>query len=279
MAVFYLVLAILLALTLNAQNRWLRVAGTALVALSLAMIVLSILLADFDGTFAAIPADAPLSYRLAPAILNAQAALASAAIVFLAWSAWRQARRPVETPLPVRNTQSAYGRVSRYFHWTIAVLMFVLIPIGLFMPILPESNPERAGFIAAHQSLGLTVLALVMLRILWLLISPPPPPAPGLKAIEMQASRWVHILLYLMLLLFPVSGYLVSASQGQAIDFYGLAMPGAPGLGDGAASTALLLHNWLLPALFYAAIALHAGAVLKHHFGDGRKYAVRRMLR
>ena len=52
-----------------------------------------------------------------------------------------------------------------------------------------------------------------------------------------------------------------------------------PALGDGAASTALLLHNWLLPALFYAAIALHAGAVLKHHFGDGRKYAVRRMLR
>jgi len=129
------------------------------------MIVLSILLADFDGTFAAIPADAALIDRWTLAILNGQAALACAAVLFLGWSAWRQVRHPLAAPLAIANGPAAYGRVSRYFQWSIAVLMFCLVPIGLFMAVLAEDSPERAGFVAAHQTLGLTVLVLAVLRL------------------------------------------------------------------------------------------------------------------
>jgi cytochrome b561 len=279
MAVGYLMLAILLAITLNAQNRWFRVAGTSLIALSLVMIVLSIVLADFDGTFAAIPATAPLIDQLKPAILNGQAVLACVAIVFLCWSAWQQADRPLASPLALANSRSAYGRVSRYFHWIIAVLMFCLVPIGLFMAILPADHAERAGFVAAHQALGLTVLALVALRVIWLLVSPPPPPSSDLTVWEHRASRGVHILLYLVLLLFPISGYLVSATTDTSIDLYGWSVPVMGRPGRDVSSIAGVLHSWVLPLLFYGAVALHAGAVLKHHFGDGRRDAVRRMLR
>jgi cytochrome b561 len=279
MAVGYLMLAILLAVTLNACSRWIRVAGTSLVALGLVMIVVSTVLAQFDGTFAAIPANAPRIDRLTPAILIGQAVLACIAIVFLAWSAWRQAHRPVPTPLTMLNTPSVYGRVSRYFHWVIAVLMFCLVPIGLFMAILPRDHAERAEFVAAHQSLGLTVLALVVLRILWLLVSPPPTPASDLAVWELRSSRSVHIVLYLTLLLFPISGYFVSASSDTLIDFYGFGLPSLGQPSDDVSSIADLLHSWILPALFYVAIALHAGAVLKHQFRDGRSDAVRRMLR
>jgi cytochrome b561 len=275
MAIGYLVLAIILAITLNARGSWLRVAGTIIAALGLVMMVLSIILADLDGTFAAVPASAPLIHRITPAILNVQAVIATIAITFLLWSAWTQARRPVAIALPLHNDDSQFGKASRGFHWVIAVLMFCLVPIGLFMAILPEGAPERAGFVGAHQSLGLTVLLLVIGRIGWLIVSPPPSALAGLTPVERRASRAVHLGLYLALLAFPISGFLLS--QGPSIDFYGWAIKpvGEPWLSE----IALAVHGWVMPILFYAMLVLHIGAVLKRHFGGRDKLAVRRMLR
>lgn len=275
MAIGYLALAIVLAFALNARARWLRVAGTVITALGLSMMVLSILLADLDGTFAAVPAGARIIHRITPAILNVQAAIAAIAILFLAWSAWAQARRPLTGSLPLRNDAARFGKASRGFHWVIAVLMFCLVPIGLFMAILPASAQERAGFVAAHQSLGLTVLVLVIGRIGWLMVSPPPLSLAALTPREQFASRAVHACLYLLLLAFPVSGYLIN--QGSSIDLYGWAI--APVAWTGPSRVALAIHAWALPVLFYAALALHIGAVLKRHFGDRDASAVRRMLR
>lgn len=274
-AIEYQALAILLAVTLNARARWLRVAGTVITALGLAMMVLSIFLADVDGTFAAVPTGAPMIHRITPRILNVQAAIATIAILFLAWSAWAQARRPLTGTLPLRNDTARFGKASRGFHWVIAVLMFCLVPIGLFMAILPTSAPERAGFVAAHQSLGLTVLVLVIGRIAWLIVSPPPSSLAGLTPQEQYALRAVHACLYLLLLAFPASGYLIN--QGSSIDFYGWAIPSAAWTAP--SPVALAIHAWALPTLFYAALVLHIGAVLKRHFGDRDAFAVRRMLR
>lgn len=73
---------------------------------------------------------------------------------------------------------------------------------------------------------------------------------------------------------FPVSGYLIC--QGSSIDFYGWAI--APVALTGPSPVALAIHAWALPALFYAALVLHIGAVLKRHFGDRDVSAVCRML-
>jgi cytochrome b561 len=279
MASDYLVLAIVLAIAINVQNGWLRAAGTVFIALCLVMIIVSILLADFDGTFVAIPASAPLIDRLTPAILNSQAALAAVATIFLLWAAGRQVRRQVQTTPPLRNTPDAYGRVSRFLHWTIAILMFCLIPIGLFMAILPAAHPERAAFVAAHQALGLTLLVLVVVRVGWFVFSPPPGPISGQPVWEARAARGVHTAMYLLLFLFPVSGYVLSASVDTAIDFYGWPVPVIGRPSEPLTSAAELVHNWALPFLFYAAIGLHAGAVLIRHFKEQLKDAVRRMLR
>lgn len=275
MAIGYLALAIVLAFTLNVRARWLRIAGTVVAALGLAMMVLSIILADLDGTFAALLSSAPTIHRITPTILNVQAAIATLAILFLAWSAWTQARRPLATRLPLRNDETQFGSASRAFHWVIAILIFCLVPIGLFMAILPESSPDRAGFVGAHQSLGLTVLVLVIGRIGRLIMSPPPPSLSVLTVWERLASRAVHVGLYAMLLAFPISGYLID--QGQTIDLYGWAI--SPSGWTGASNVALWAHAWALPALFYATLLLHIGAVLKRHFADRDISAVRRMLR
>lgn len=276
MAGFYLVLALVLAATLNARSRWLRLGGTLLAAAGLFMMVYSIILADLDGTFARLPGDAPLIERLTPAILNAQAVLASLAIAFLLWSAWRQVRRPVAEAVPLANTPAAFGAVSRSLHWVMAVMMLSLVPIGLFMAILPDSAPERADFASAHQSLGLSIAALVIIRLVWLRLSPAPAPLTAPGSAPHRAARLVHGALYAALLAFPVSGVMIA--QGAAADFYGLAvrLPQAPAT---AAELAVLAHAWVLPALFYAALAAHLSAVIKRHFAERDTHAVRRMLR
>ncbi|MCX9145831.1 cytochrome b [Erythrobacter sp. WG] len=275
MAVGYLVLALVLALTLNAGARWVRVAGTLIAALGLTMMTWSIILADLDGTFAAIRPDAPLIARATPVILNGQAVIAAAAILFLLWSAWMQARRPVRDPLPLRNTPAQFGAASRGFHWVIAVMVLCCVPIGLFMSILPEGFAGREDFVAAHQSLGLSVLVLAAARLAWLAASPAPDPLSRPGTFEHRLARLVHLALYAAMIAFPVSGYLID--QGKSVAFYGwkVPRPAVPAL----AEAALLVHAWVLPAVFYATFAAHLAAVLKRHFGMRDRQAVRRMLR
>lgn len=160
---FYLILVMFLAFSLNHSSRILRALGTLTAALALLMISWSIILANLDGTFAAIPAGTGLADRIKPFVLNTQAAIAAVAAVFLLCAVWAQGIRRVSEPLPLRNTLSAFGRVSRYAHWVIGTLILVLLPMGLFTSVLAADHPERGAFLAMHQTLGLTVLLLVVL--------------------------------------------------------------------------------------------------------------------
>ena len=272
MAGGYIVLALVLALTLNAGNRWVRAAGTGLAALGLAMIALSIVLADVDGTFAAYRPAGRLA-ALTPTILNAQALLGLLAAIGLVVAGWRQTRRRAVAPLGLANTEDRFGWVSRLAHWTTAVLVLCLVPIGLFVAVLPAGSTDRAGFLAAHQALGLLVIPLAALRLAWLLASPPPPAARALPAWQRHAASATHVGLYALILAFPVSGYWAQATPPELFGWGVPLPPGAP------SPTAALIHNGVLPFAFYSVIALHLGAVLKHHLLDRRVEDIRRMVR
>jgi len=266
----YLVLAIMLAVTLNHANRFVRAAGTALAAISLAFIVLSIALADIDGTFAVLPAD---NFR--PALLNLLAALAIAAILFLLWATRRQLHRRSTAASSWGNTDKSYGLLSRYLHGATAVLMLSLVPIGLFLGTLQEESAVRAIFLSVHETLGVTVLGLLLIRLGWFAASRPPSPSASLKAWERSLARAVQIALYAVLFLLPATGLMLVAANHGPLYLYGWSVP-LPGIPDGGLSQTL--HDFILPTLFCAAIALHLGAVLKHHFLARRRDDVRRML-
>lgn len=279
MEIWYLAVAVMLTVMLNAKARWLRASGTLIAALCLAMIALSIVLAHLDGTFAAIQTDAPLIRRWTPAILSIQGGMASAAAMFLCWAAWKQALRPVVSQLDSQNSPISFGAASRGFHWVTAVLMFSLVPIGLFVTVLPAAHPERAGFVSAHHSLGLTVLILVAARVMWLRASPAPIAEANTVEWRRRAARAVHLVFYVLLFAFPLTGYVVSAARPEPIVFYGVALPVIMQPNETVAATAGLAHAWVLPILFYSAVALHLAAVGQRHFIDGQNTAIRRMVR
>jgi cytochrome b561 len=276
---FYIILAVFLAVSLNQSSRIFRAAGTLTAALALVMIAWSIILANLDGTFAAIPADAGLADSIKPFVLNAQAGVASVAALFLIWATWAQGWRRVGDPLPLRNNDTVYGRVSRYAHWVIGTLILVLLPMGLFTSVLAPDHPERAEYMVTHQMLGLTVLLLVVLRVLWLVQSPAPPMRAGPQLWQRQLAKATHVGLYGLMLGFPVTGVLLTGWRGDELDIFGWSLSGLFAPNEQLAAVAGAFHNLVLPAVFYLAIFAHLGAVTKHHFADRRPLEVRRMLR
>lgn len=254
-----------------------RATGTLIAAIALSFMAASIVLADFDGTFAAIEAPASVLERAKPFLLNLQAIVGGLGIGFLLWATWRQGKRKAVSEVPLRNTASSFGLISRFAHWATATLILALIPMGIFMSVLPKSSPDRAMFVEVHQTVGLVVIALVAIRLTWLVASRPPALPTSLAPWERRLAVPTHAGLYALILAMPITGLLLTTASGADLSFFGwdiprLARPQTAPLWD-------QLHNWILPALLAVALFTHLGAVLKRNFLGGRKAEIRRMLR
>lgn len=161
-----------------------------------------------------------------------------------------------------RECQS-YDAVARACHWLTVGLLLVIMPVGLVMGDLPRGLVQNACFLT-HESLGLTVLGLTVLRLVWRLAHRPPPP-PALGPVERRLSGGVHALLYLLLLVVPVTGYLFVAFSGIALHYFGLVeVPALVAKAKPRADLALLVHASLQWAI-YALVGLHAAAALYHY--------------
>jgi cytochrome b561 len=279
MAFGYLVLAVFLAVTLNQRGGFLRGLGTAVAALGLLLMVSSIVLADFNGTFAHMPKSRDAIGDATPLILNLQALAGTGGILFLLWAAWRQFRRRQVAPLGSLNSRAAFGLISRYAHWMVAVLILALIPMGLYMAILPSDSSDRASFAAAHQTMGILVLILVACRLAWLLRSPPAAFYVGLKPWEHRLAQAAHVALYALILALPITGVSMMMCRGETARFFGQPIPAFIGPSPEWSAVLTILHDDVLQIAFYAVFLAHIGAVLKHHFLDRRINDVRRMLR
>ncbi|HZB93786.1 MAG TPA: cytochrome b [Stellaceae bacterium] len=160
--------------------------------------------------------------------------------------------------------ERGYGAGARALHWITVALLLVIIPLGLVMGSLPRGLLQDTCFIA-HESLGITVLGLTLLRFFWRLMHPPPR-ATGLTPLERHASVIVHAALYVILLAAPLTGYLYISFRGITLHFFGLvAVPAAVAPAKPLAHLAWTVHS-ALPWAIYALVAIHFGAALYHYF-------------
>src|SRR5216684_52665 len=162
-------------------------------------------------------------------------------------------RGPNREGKSILQGQASYGAAARSFHWLTVALLLVIIPIVLVMGDLPRGIVQNTFFVT-HESLGLTVLALTLARFLWRL-GHPPPPSRDLNWLERSASAGVHALLYAVLIITPVTGYLfVTCSD---INFSNVSLLYVPSLGKhekvkviilGALHIRQTLAHYILPA-------------------------------
>ncbi|ALI01006.1 putrescine-ornithine antiporter [Pseudomonas sp. FW306-02-F02-AA] len=179
--------------------------------------------------------------------------------------------------MQLRNSSSRYGGVSIFLHWGVALAVFGLFALGLWMVGLDYYSNWRKEAPDLHKSIGLTLFAFLSLRVLWRFISPPPPTLQSYSRMTRLGAKLGHSFLYLSLFAVMIAGYLISTADGVGIPVFGLfEIPALiSGLPD-QADTAGAIHLYLAWTLVIFS-GLHALAALKHHFID-RDATLTRML-
>lgn len=178
--------------------------------------------------------------------------------------------------MALRNSDTSWGAVAKFLHWAVALAVIGLCIVGFVMQELPPSITKIKVF-ALHKSFGITVLALVVLRLVWRLIDRRPPLPADMPGWQRALSSITHGLLYVLLLAMPLSGWLYNSASNFALRWFDLfSIPALSGPDPELKALAHSLHSYgfyLLGLLF----ALHVGAALKHHYVD-RDNTLRRML-
>lgn len=157
-----------------------------------------------------------------------------------------------------------YGSVARAVHWLVAGLVVIVVALGWAIPGAPRGTGSRELLLLLHRSVGLLILALMVFRIVWQLTHPPPPLPAGFPRIEALAAYADHALLYVLLLVLPLSGYINAAAAGHSVSFFGLfAIPPLVAEDPLLAQAAIAVHL-AAQFLLYALVAIHVAAALMH---------------
>lgn len=177
----------------------------------------------------------------------------------------------------LKNTPSQFGRISILLHWLVALAVYGMFGLGLWMVTLGYYDSWYHPAPDLHKSIGITLFAVMILRVIWRFISPPPRPLSSYSALTRYSAVAVHFLLYGILFAIFISGYLISTADGKAIEVFGLISVPATLEGFGEqADLAGDIHLWLAWSVVILSV-LHGLAALKHYFID-RDITLKRML-
>ncbi|WP_296631504.1 MULTISPECIES: cytochrome b [unclassified Thiobacillus] len=167
-----------------------------------------------------------------------------------------------------------YSTPAIVLHWLVALLIFVAFPLGLYMADLPLS-PEKLKLFSYHKWIGVTVFMLAGLRVVWRLTHTPPPLPASVASWQRRASAVAHGLLYLLILVIPISGWLMSSAKGvQTVWFGVLPLPDLIGKDKALGHLLEEVHETLNYTLL-ALVVLHVAGALQHHFIERQPFLQR----
>lgn len=177
--------------------------------------------------------------------------------------------------MKLRNDRFRYGLISRFLHWGMAVSIFAMFGLGYWMRTLTYDNPYYQLAPNLHRSIGIVLLAMLIIRFIWNFIEPRPI-ANDITKLEYRLSHLMHNFLYALLFCLMITGYLISTLDGRPISVFGLAnVPSVLSQRSWEPLTALL-HWWIACTIITISI-VHACAALWHHLIK-KDFTLRRML-
>jgi cytochrome b561 len=160
--------------------------------------------------------------------------------------------------------QSHYGATAKVFHWLVVALLIVQYPLGKFMPHIHRGmTPGDA--MTLHISFGITILALMVLRLFWR-ITHPVAPATSLPAWQQLISEAVHWLLYALVFATTMTGWIFASERGWSISlFFATPLPTLPIEGSLLARS---IGNWhgIMEWTLLLVIGAHVAAAMAHTF-------------
>lgn len=177
----------------------------------------------------------------------------------------------------LRNDSEHYGLVAISFHWLVALVVVEQFALGLWMRSLGYYDAWYRLGPWWHKGIGVMLFGTVILRLVWRWSNPRPQELPTHKPYERRLAGLTHGLLYLLLFVLMVSGYLISTADGRSLEVFDwFSIPATLSGIEHQEDIAGKVHSVLAWSLISLA-GLHALAALKHHFFD-RDRTLKRML-
>lgn len=181
-----------------------------------------------------------------------------------------------------------YNKVAIVLHWLIALMIFCMLAVGWYMSDLPKDAPKlmsldlfnwhihtvqfteatsaRSYYFNLHKSFGVTVFALILLRIYWRVTHTPPALPASIAAWQIKAAKASHHLLYLLMVLMPLSGLIMAAYSKYGVKWFGI--PVISGMDNEALRGLFKEIHETIAVILLTFIVIHVLAALKHKFVD-----------
>ncbi len=168
-----------------------------------------------------------------------------------------------------------YGKVSIVLHWLMLILLIAVYACIELRELFPRGSDPREALKQWHFALGLTVFALVWIRMVARALGKTPPIVPAVPRWQRLAADMVEVALYALMIVLPLLGWLTLSAEGTAISFFGVPVPALIGVNEPFAERTEELHETLATAGYFL-IGAHALAALFHHYVQ-RDNTLRRM--
>lgn len=165
----------------------------------------------------------------------------------------------------LRNTEKAWGVVAKFFHWFVAVLVLGQFVLGT---IAEEArlSPLKLDLFVWHKSIGVSILLLVILRVAWRVRNRPPPAPDGVAAWEKRLAKVSHGLLYILIIIVPLTGWWISDTSRIPFSLYwAVPVPDLMAPNRDLSELAADVHG-VLTKLLLVVVIVHTFAALRHHF-------------
>lgn len=160
----------------------------------------------------------------------------------------------------VLNSEERYGLISIIFHWLMALIIISTFILGLN---LKHNFQYYYEVLALHNSLGITIFLLALLRVAWKYINIKPIPLPN-KPILMKIATLTHIFFYIIFFTLPITGYILTNLQGDIVLFYGYSLPEVLEQNRGLKNYVHTIHDYVGNILLIL-FSLHVLGALYHH--------------
>lgn len=156
-----------------------------------------------------------------------------------------------------------YTRTAIALHWLIAILVVTQFAWGWWMLSIPKQPAGvRADAFNLHKSIGLTILALMMVRLAWR-VTHPAPALPEMPRWQTWLARSTHVALYAALLIQPFAGYLGSVFSGYPVKYFGMTLPAWGVRHEGLKDFLSIVHLCTSFAIA-TLVLLHVAGAAKH---------------
>lgn len=161
-----------------------------------------------------------------------------------------------------------YHITSRIIHWLMAAIIIFLLGLGIYMAqFLPKDALNRAEIYGLHKSLGALALVLILVRIINRSINKSPALPKAMNKFEKIAAHIAHGALYLLMIIVPLSGYLMSNYFGYPVAFFGIQLPFLVAQNPEIGKIFHEIHE-IAPYVLIAVLVAHVAGVVKHRFFD-----------